>query len=66
MFCESDEKLVGRPMCGEGFDMGPCTGMIVCELTRGHSSEFHRSTRAGFEWCGRELWPLPPAVVEVA
>ncbi|GEM_PF-5193610 len=67
MVCREWENAPGDPRrCGERFDMGEDSGTIFCELDKDHSSEFHRSSPAGFEWCGRELWPIPPEATEVA
>lgn len=63
---ESESGLGRRACCSEGFDMGRGSGNIYCELERGHISRFHRSDEGGFEWSGRELWPIPPGTTEGA
>lgn len=47
--------------CGAQFDLRPQPGTICCELGDGHTSKWHRSDSAGFEWCDRVLWLLPPS-----
>lgn len=63
---ESQRALGRRPRCGDDFDMGPGAEKIFCELERGHSTKFHRNRAAGFEWHGREPWPMPRPTTEVA
>ncbi|HYA68458.1 MAG TPA: hypothetical protein VED63_06975 [Acidimicrobiales bacterium] len=40
--------------------IGPLSGVVRCQLERGHDSTWHRSHDAGWEWAGEQLWPLPP------
>jgi hypothetical protein len=46
--------------CTERFDLRPQPGELHCELEAGHTSQWHRHSSAGFEWCRRVLWLLPP------
>ena len=47
-------------LCGAKIELGPVSGVARCELEVGHTSTWHRSDDAGWEWSTGQLWPLLP------
>jgi hypothetical protein len=54
-----DVIYLSHSHCRERFDLRPQSGALHCDLDEGHGSDWHRNEAAGYEWSGRDLWPLP-------